>query len=103
MAKLWLVGSCLLFAAMVIMADMGDSSMEDSVEDDQMDGSVDPSAIKDNAYQMAEYCDPEVCVPPSCRCGSTVLTDKIPVEQIPQVNYFKYYLIKENNLKSSYS
>lgn len=88
MAKLWVI-SCVLLAltVVVIRADSDDSSMEDSYEDLQMDGVLDSYSSKDEAYLMAEYCDPEVCVPPGCRCASTVLTEKIPVEEIPQVIY----------------
>lgn len=36
----------------------------------------------------AETCDPMQCKPPNCRCASTILDDKIPEAQIPQVGYY---------------
>ncbi|KAJ6646914.1 Chitin deacetylase 8 [Pseudolycoriella hygida] len=35
--------------------------------------------------QLAETCNPTVCKPPNCRCASTTLDDKIPIQQIPQL------------------
>lgn len=36
--------------------------------------------------ELAVQCDQSVCKPPACRCASTTLDEKIPVDQIPQVN-----------------
>lgn len=37
------------------------------------------------ALELAGVCDPEVCVPPACRCSLTELNDEIPIASIPQV------------------
>lgn len=41
--------------------------------------------ISKRDLELAKTCDPSVCKPPSCRCASTTLDDKIPIAQIPQV------------------
>lgn len=89
MAKLWcfVLGLALLQCPLGTMADSDEnsSSMDSSSDEEALEGAVDPFPPMDEVYQMAEYCDPTVCLPPNCRCASTVLTEDIPVEQIPQV------------------
>jgi hypothetical protein len=34
---------------------------------------------------LAETCDPKKCFAPNCRCASTLLDDKIPIEKTPQL------------------
>lgn len=50
--------------------------------------------------ELAATCDPNVCKPPSCRCASTTLDEKIPVAQIPQVNSKSFVLFVVNSHKS---
>lgn len=49
--------------------------------------------ISKRDLKLAASCDPSACKPPNCRCSSTILDEKIPVPQIPQVNSAKVNLV----------
>lgn len=92
MVKLLIV-SCLVAIALILPeanAMKADSWESSSYSEEDSDEEAGGSTYVAESFSMAGFCDPKVCFPPECRCASTILTDEIPVEQIPQV-IFSFY------------